>query len=84
MEFKIWITLTEDTKEIQDMNLPQYVTNFIGSRIDNENIYTADVLIDNIEQIQDLGYYFNEDISIFGDGMNDIAPISTLKELGLC
>ena len=83
MKFKIVKCLSEgESKEQHDINLPQYVTKFISSEVDNEEIYKAIVEIDNIKQIQELGYCFDDEIIIWGADMDCISPAKTYRELG--
>ena len=84
MKFKILKCLSEDeSKEQLDINLPQYVTKFISSEVDSENVYKAIAEIDEIMEIQELGYYFNDDIVIYSADMDCISPSRTCRELGL-
>lgn len=57
------------TKDIHDVNLKQYVTKFNKSIVQN-TMYLAEIEIDNINQIRDLGYYFDRDIKICGLSMD--------------
>lgn len=84
MEFKIVKYLSEgETKEQHDINLPQYVTRFFSSKVDSKGVYRADVdLKREEEKLVDLGYYFDEDVIIYGTG-DIITTVDTLKELGL-
>lgn len=77
MLFKLIFNIKESglTKEIHDINLKNYAYLGLGeSSIENEN-YIVDILINDIKQIQNLGYYFDRDIKICGDGMNILEVI---------
>ena len=83
MKFKIIKCLSEgESKTQHDINLPQYVINFISSEVDSKNVYRAYVELESIEKLVDLGFYFDKDIVIYGMSLDILTTIDTLKELG--
>jgi len=84
MEFEIMYALQEgETKTQMDMDLRIFVDCMFVSNVDSENIYRVDVIITDIRKLKDLGYYFDDDIVIYGCDMDIITTRKTLKELGL-
>ena len=68
-----------ESKEQYDNYLPQYVDKFISSKVDSEKIYKAKIEINEIYQIQELGYCFDDDIIIWSADMDCISPAKTYR-----
>ena len=55
------------------------ITNII---IDEENIIRANIVINNVEDLQQLGFLLDDDIVLAGADMNIVTHKYALKELG--
>lgn len=84
-KYSVWIGLEDiSEKEYHDINLKDYVDEIVSeSTVDSKLIYKIDVIISKSKQIQDLGYYLDGDITMYGIGLDIIAPVRLMQQLGL-
>ncbi|HDK7194846.1 TPA: hypothetical protein PTV53_003326 [Clostridium botulinum] len=86
MNFKIWHTLEsyDWNSQENDLNLLLGTTiNVIESKVDDEGIYQAKVIINSVEDLMGISSLLDANIVIYGTDSDILMTVKTMRELGL-